>query len=89
MFLVHSVSQDVPDDEAVAGIFSEASWHSESCRPPPWLQSGYVYRPGGSLASLDRALGVYLCTQLVAEETAKDLIFLQGKASVFVITDVL
>ncbi|XP_037538980.1 protection of telomeres protein 1 [Nematolebias whitei] len=70
--------QDVPDDEVVAGIFSEASRHSESCSSPPWLQSGYVYRPGGSLASLDRALGVYLCTQLVADETANDLIFLHG-----------
>lgn len=70
--------QDVPDDELVAGLFSEASGDSGPCTPPAWALSGRVNIPGGSSGSLKRALGVHLSTQLMSEGKTKELIFLMG-----------
>ncbi|XP_074534226.1 protection of telomeres protein 1 [Halichoeres trimaculatus] len=67
--------QEVPDDELVAGLFSEASRNSASCRPPSWGISGKVKIPEDSL---NRALGVHLFPQLVSEGKHKELIFLRG-----------
>uniref|UniRef100_A0A671VFJ7 Protection of telomeres protein 1 n=1 Tax=Sparus aurata TaxID=8175 RepID=A0A671VFJ7_SPAAU len=70
--------QDVPDDELVAGLFSEASGDSGPCTPPAWALSGRVNIPGGSSGSSKRALGVHLSTQLMSEGKTKELIFLMG-----------
>uniref|UniRef100_UPI0037E732BB protection of telomeres protein 1 isoform X2 n=1 Tax=Semicossyphus pulcher TaxID=241346 RepID=UPI0037E732BB len=67
--------QEVPDDEHVAELFSEASSDSEPCPPPAWALSGQVDVPGGSL---NQAMGVHLSTQLVSEGKSKELIFLRG-----------
>ncbi|XP_041650565.1 protection of telomeres protein 1 isoform X2 [Cheilinus undulatus] len=67
--------QEVPDDELVAGLFSEASKDSESCSPPLWALSGQIDIPGGSAP---RALNVYLSTQLMSEGKSNKLIFLRG-----------
>ncbi|XP_040895129.1 protection of telomeres protein 1 [Toxotes jaculatrix] len=69
---------DFPDDEQVAGLFSEASRDSAPCSPPPWSLSGRVDVPGGSVGSSNRALCVYLSTQLMSEGKTKELIFLMG-----------
>ncbi|XP_042266718.1 protection of telomeres protein 1 isoform X1 [Thunnus maccoyii] len=73
-----SSMQDVPDDELVAGIFSEASGDSGPCSPPPWALSGRVEVPGDSPASPTRALSVHLSTQLLYEGKTKELVFLMG-----------
>ncbi|KAI3370962.1 hypothetical protein L3Q82_023610, partial [Scortum barcoo] len=70
--------QDVPDDELVAGLFSEASWDSGPCSVPPWMLSGRVDVPGDPPGSPNRALNVHLSTQLVSEGKSKELIFLMG-----------
>ncbi|XP_041794905.1 protection of telomeres protein 1 isoform X2 [Chelmon rostratus] len=70
--------QDVPDDELVAGLFSEASRDSRPCGLPPWALSGQVDVPGDSPGSSTRALGVHLSTQLMSEGKTKELIFLAG-----------
>ncbi|XP_029282932.1 protection of telomeres protein 1 isoform X2 [Cottoperca gobio] len=66
--------QDVPDDELVAGLFSEASQDSAPCSPPPWALSGRVDVPGNSPGSPTRTLSVHLSTELVS----KQLMFLTG-----------
>lgn len=73
------LSQDIPDDDLVAGIFSEASRRSEACRPPSWLLSGQVNLPKESSLSLSRVLGVYMCTDSIMEKNTNDLMFLEGK----------
>lgn len=80
-FLVCSdVSQEIPDDELVAGIFSEASEHSEVCKPPSWLLSGPVNFSKQSSVSPNRVLGVHMCTtSLMVENKTNDLVFLEGK----------
>uniref|UniRef100_A0AAQ6IEX2 Protection of telomeres protein 1 n=1 Tax=Anabas testudineus TaxID=64144 RepID=A0AAQ6IEX2_ANATE len=70
--------QDVPDDELVAGLFSEASKDSGPCSPPPWVLSGRVDVPGDSLGSLKRALHIHLSSQLISEGKTKELIYLMG-----------
>ncbi|XP_070828388.1 protection of telomeres protein 1 [Chaetodon trifascialis] len=70
--------QDVPDDELVAGLFSEASRDSGPCSPPPWTLSGQVEVPGDPPGSSKRALGVHLSTQLMSEGKTKELLFLRG-----------
>ncbi|XP_059191877.1 protection of telomeres protein 1 [Centropristis striata] len=70
--------QDVPDDEEVAGLFSEASKDSGPCSPPPWALSGQVRVPADSPGSPDRSLSVHLSTQLMSEDKTKELIFLMG-----------
>ncbi|XP_044049518.1 protection of telomeres protein 1 isoform X2 [Siniperca chuatsi] len=70
--------QDVPDDELVAGLFSEASRDSRSYSPPSWALSGRVDVPGDSPGSPKRALSVHLSTQLMSEGKTKELIFLMG-----------
>ncbi|XP_049928819.1 protection of telomeres protein 1 isoform X2 [Epinephelus moara] len=70
--------QDVPDDELVASLFSEASRDSGPCSPPPWALSGQVTVPGDFPGSPKRALSVHLSTQLISEDKTKDLIYLMG-----------
>ncbi|KAM7397316.1 hypothetical protein PAMP_020300 [Pampus punctatissimus] len=73
-----SSMQDVPDDELVASIFSEASGDSGPCSPPPWALSGQVEVPGDSPTSPTRAVSVLLSTQLLYEGKTKELLFLMG-----------
>nr|XP_046250001.1 protection of telomeres protein 1 isoform X2 [Scatophagus argus] len=73
-----SSMQDIPDDELVAGLFSEASRDSGPCSPPPWALTGQVDVPGESPGSSTRALSVHLSTQLMSEGKTKELIFLTG-----------
>nr|XP_020449145.1 protection of telomeres protein 1 isoform X2 [Monopterus albus] len=70
--------QDIPDDELVAGLFSEASRDSGACTPPPWALSGQVDVPGVSLGSSNRTLHIHLSAQLMSEGKTKELIFLRG-----------
>ncbi|XP_070763794.1 protection of telomeres protein 1 [Enoplosus armatus] len=70
--------QDVPDDELLAGLFSEASRDSGPYSPPPWALSGRVDVPGDSPGSPNRALSVHLSTQLMSEGKTRELIFLMG-----------
>uniref|UniRef100_A0A3Q3NBV2 Protection of telomeres protein 1 n=2 Tax=Mastacembelus armatus TaxID=205130 RepID=A0A3Q3NBV2_9TELE len=70
--------QDVPDDELVAELFSEASRYSGPCTPPQWALSGQVSVPRDSLGTPDRTLHVHLSTQLMSEGKSKELIFLMG-----------
>uniref|UniRef100_G3P1T0 Protection of telomeres protein 1 n=1 Tax=Gasterosteus aculeatus aculeatus TaxID=481459 RepID=G3P1T0_GASAC len=74
-----SSMQDVPDDELVASLFSEASKDPEPCCPPPWALSGQVLVPGESVASPGRSLSVLLSTDFLCEDTKRELIFLAGK----------
>ncbi|KAM7415355.1 hypothetical protein PAMA_019942 [Pampus argenteus] len=73
-----SSMQDVPDEELVAGIFSETSGDSGPCSTPLWALSGQVEVPGDSLASPTRAVSVHLSTQLMYEGKTKELLFLMG-----------
>ncbi|CAK6974682.1 protection of telomeres protein 1 isoform X1 [Scomber scombrus] len=68
-----STMQEVPDDELLAGLFSEACRDSEPCTPPPWMLSGQV-----DLASPPRALSVHLSSHLLYESKATELIFIKG-----------
>ncbi|XP_054476150.1 protection of telomeres protein 1 [Anoplopoma fimbria] len=70
--------QDVPDDELVAGVFSEASKDSGPCSPPPWALSGRVVVSGGSPSSPRRAVSVHMSTQLLCEDKTRELLFLMG-----------
>ncbi|KAK2842779.1 hypothetical protein Q5P01_012979 [Channa striata] len=70
--------QEVPDDELVAGVFSEASRDPGACSPPPWALSGHVDVPGESPGSPERSLGIHLSSQLMSEGKTKELIFLMG-----------
>ena len=70
--------QDVPDDELLAGLFSEASRDSGPCSPPSWAISGRVDVPGRSRGSSKRSLSVHLSTQLLSEGKTKELLFLMG-----------
>ncbi|XP_022620315.1 protection of telomeres protein 1 isoform X1 [Seriola dumerili] len=69
---------DVPDDELVSGLFSEANSDSGPCSPPPWLLSGKVDAPGDAPGSADRSLTVHLSSELLAEGKTKELLFLMG-----------
>uniref|UniRef100_A0A3P9D6Y4 Protection of telomeres protein 1 n=1 Tax=Maylandia zebra TaxID=106582 RepID=A0A3P9D6Y4_9CICH len=59
--------QDVPDDELLESIFSEASKDCGPCSPPPWVLSGQVSLPRHAPGPSNRALTVYLLTQLMFE----------------------
>ncbi|KAM8891055.1 protection of telomeres protein 1 isoform 1-T3 [Spinachia spinachia] len=73
-----SSMNDVPDDELVASLFSEASKEPGPCRPPAWALSGQVLVPGDSAASPGRSLSVLLSTDFLCEDTKRELIFLSG-----------
>ncbi|KAK5866841.1 hypothetical protein PBY51_011384 [Eleginops maclovinus] len=68
--------QDVPDDELVAGIFSEASRDSGPYSAPAWAISGQVDIPGNALGSPTRTMGVHLSTEFMS----KELLFLTGSS---------
>ncbi|KAM6937649.1 protection of telomeres protein 1 [Xenentodon cancila] len=70
--------QEIPDDELVEGVFSEAFKRSESCTPPCWALCGHVNLPADSPGSPKNTLSIYLPTQLVTEGRTKELIFLLG-----------
>ncbi|XP_026030551.1 protection of telomeres protein 1 isoform X2 [Astatotilapia calliptera] len=70
--------QDVPDDELLESIFSEASKDCGPCSPPPWVLSGQVSLPRHAPGPSNRALTVYLLTQLMFEGKTKDVILLMG-----------
>ncbi|XP_023143659.2 protection of telomeres protein 1 isoform X1 [Amphiprion ocellaris] len=68
--------QEIPDEELVAGIFSEASSDYEPCNAPPWaLLSAFLT---DSPVSPDRALTLLLPRQLMSDVKTKGLIFLMG-----------
>ncbi|RVE71475.1 hypothetical protein OJAV_G00052420 [Oryzias javanicus] len=67
--------QDIPDDELLASIFSEACKNSEDCSSPAWALSGSIELPSGST---QRAVKVHLSTQLKAEGKVKELLFIRG-----------
>ncbi|XP_071771304.2 protection of telomeres protein 1 [Centroberyx gerrardi] len=69
--------QDVPDEDLVARVFSEASREPGPCSHP-WALSGQVEVPGDSPGSPGRTLTLYLSTQLMSEGKTKDLVFLRG-----------
>ncbi|XP_037836715.1 protection of telomeres protein 1 isoform X2 [Kryptolebias marmoratus] len=69
--------QDIPDDESVAGIFSEASQHFETCWSPKWLESRQANLPR-SQGFPSQALDVLPCVQLLFQKENKDFIFLNG-----------
>ncbi|XP_070687134.1 protection of telomeres protein 1 [Pempheris klunzingeri] len=69
---------DVPDNDQVSGLFSEASRDSGPCSPPLWALSGQIEIPGDSQGSLNRCLNIHLSTQLMSEGKTKELIFLKG-----------
>ncbi|KAK9516192.1 hypothetical protein VZT92_024138 [Zoarces viviparus] len=70
--------QDVPDDELVAGLFSEASQDPEPCTFPWWALSGRVLRSGDSSTFPRRSPSVHLSTQLLCVDKARELVFLMG-----------
>ncbi|XP_068595795.1 protection of telomeres protein 1 [Brachionichthys hirsutus] len=70
--------QDVPDDEQVAAVFSEASRDSGRCSPPPWMVSGQVGIPAASQGSWKREPSVHLSRTLLCESKAKALLFIMG-----------
>ncbi|XP_051807518.1 protection of telomeres protein 1 isoform X2 [Acanthochromis polyacanthus] len=68
--------QEIPDDELVAGIFSEASSDYEPCNAPPWaLLSAFLTDAPGSP---DRVLTLLQPKQLMSEVKTKEFIFLMG-----------
>ncbi|KAF7666910.1 hypothetical protein LDENG_00088390 [Lucifuga dentata] len=69
---------DIPDDELVACVFSEAFRDSPPCRPPAWALSGQVDVSSDSHGTSSRTLNLYLSTQLMSENKTKQLLFLQG-----------
>ncbi|XP_053175334.1 protection of telomeres protein 1 [Scomber japonicus] len=68
-----SSMQEVPDDELLAGLFSEACRDSEPCTSPQWMLSGQI-----DLPSPPRALGLHLSSHLLYEGKATELLFLRG-----------
>ncbi|XP_034390276.1 protection of telomeres protein 1 isoform X2 [Cyclopterus lumpus] len=70
--------EDVPNDELVARLFSEASEDPAPCSPPAWALSGRVAIPGERPAPPTRAVGVHLSTRLLGEDRPKELLFLSG-----------
>ncbi|XP_033982667.1 protection of telomeres protein 1 isoform X2 [Trematomus bernacchii] len=71
-----STLQEVPDDEMLAGLFSEASRDSGPFSPPDWAVSGQVDVPGNPPGSKTRTLGVHLSTEFMY----KQLLFLMGSS---------
>uniref|UniRef100_A0A3P9K678 Protection of telomeres protein 1 n=2 Tax=Oryzias latipes TaxID=8090 RepID=A0A3P9K678_ORYLA len=70
--------QEIPDDERVASIFSEACKNSEDCSLPPWALSGSIKLPLPPSGASQRTLRVHLSTQLKAEGKANELLFITG-----------
>ncbi|XP_038132710.1 protection of telomeres protein 1 isoform X2 [Cyprinodon tularosa] len=66
--------RDIPDDEELALIFSEASKRSEAYSPPEWALSGELSLPGDASGSPS----VHLSTELMNEGQQDQLIFLKG-----------
>ncbi|KAK5621465.1 hypothetical protein CRENBAI_005049 [Crenichthys baileyi] len=70
--------QDIPDDELVAAIFSEASKCSEAYSPPPWALSGHVDLAGDTSGAQQLSRSVHISTKLMTEGKTDQLIFLMG-----------
>ncbi|XP_029910502.1 protection of telomeres protein 1 isoform X2 [Myripristis murdjan] len=69
--------QDVPDDDAVAAVFSAACGETGPCGPT-WALSGQVDVPAGPSGPCGRTVTVYMSDQLMAEGKGKDLVYLLG-----------
>ncbi|KAM3609985.1 uncharacterized protein V6R79_023460 [Siganus canaliculatus] len=67
-----SSMQDVPDDQQLDQVFSEASRPSGPCSLPQWALSGKVDLPSG------RSLSVVLSAELMSEGRTQELVFLSG-----------
>ncbi|TNN33583.1 Protection of telomeres protein 1 [Liparis tanakae] len=71
--------RDVPNDELVARLFSEAAAAAPGPgAPPAWALSGRVPVPAERPASPPRAVGVHLSTRLLGEDRPTELLFLSG-----------
>lgn len=70
---------DVPDEEQLAGVFSEALTDSGPCSPPQWSVSGQVVTPGGQAGSSRRPLTFHSSTQLLSKGGAEELLLLAGQ----------
>ncbi|XP_032403048.1 protection of telomeres protein 1 isoform X3 [Xiphophorus hellerii] len=73
-----SAIKDVPDEELLARIFSEATRRPTACTPPPWALSGHMDLPGDASASQQHSPSVHLSTKLMTEGKTEQLIFLMG-----------
>ncbi|XP_056907866.1 protection of telomeres protein 1 isoform X2 [Takifugu flavidus] len=72
-----SSMQDVPDEELVENLFSQASRSPVPCDPPPWALSGMARLPPGPLK---RTLSIHMSKQLVSEGKTTQLIFIMGSS---------
>lgn len=70
-----NLRQDIPDEELLENIFSQASRNPVPCDPPPWALSGTARLPPGPLK---RTLSVHVSEQLVCEGKTTQLIFIMG-----------
>ncbi|KAF6717712.1 Protection of telomeres protein 1 [Oryzias melastigma] len=67
--------QDIPDDELLATIFSDASKNSENCSLPKWAVPGRIELPSGSTK---RAVRFYVSPRLKEEGKPRELLFIRG-----------
>lgn len=67
--------QDIPDEELVENLFSQASRNPVPCDTPPWALSGTVRPPPGPLK---RTFSIHMSKQLVSEGKTTQLIFIMG-----------
>ncbi|XP_034033238.1 protection of telomeres protein 1 [Thalassophryne amazonica] len=66
--------QNVPDEDLIADLFSEACRDLGPYSMPPWAVCGQVACPG----SPSRALSLHFSSQLISEGRTKELFFLMG-----------
>lgn len=74
--------QDIPDDELVENLFSQASRNPVPCDPPPWALSGTARLPPGPLK---RTLSIHMSKQLMSEGKTTQLIFIMGTSWMLII----
>lgn len=77
MFTSGFSRQDVPDDERLRDIFSQASRKAGRCAPLPWALSGTARLPP---TSLKRTLGVHVSKRLIYGGKGRQLLFIMGTA---------
>lgn len=73
-----SSMQDIPDDETVDSVFSEACRDLSSCRLPLEFNSGQVILPRKSPQCPQRVLDVHLSSHLLTEDRGEELVFIRG-----------
>ncbi|CAG01067.1 unnamed protein product, partial [Tetraodon nigroviridis] len=69
--------QDVPDDDLLEDIFSQASRKAATYEPPPWALSGTATLPLGPSV---RTLDVHVSKELLDGVKTKQLIFIMGSS---------